>query len=193
MRTERSSAGLSRVIQCILIIRLVRNEERMSIQPLILSFSPLTVELPAAGMRPPGSASYPVQASRQLHDAKLVPVCNGHSPIKEQRPGASSHPQDRSSLQSISSAKYHLSSLDLLRLILHFVCSLSCIFWERDATVAVVVLSYISPPLLYLLCMSQWNPTPSVPGMAGGRPLTPGTRTYRRAASKAESAHPAEM
>lgn len=98
----------------------------MSIPPLILSVNPhtLTVELPAADMRPPGSVSYPVQASRQLHGAKLVPVRNGHSPIEERHPGASDHPQDRYSLQSISGAKYHLSSPSLLKLIIHF--SLCC-------------------------------------------------------------------
>ncbi|KAK9526821.1 hypothetical protein VZT92_015500 [Zoarces viviparus] len=57
-------------------------------------------------MRPPGSVSYPVQTPTQLHGAKMVPVCDGHSPIKEQHPGASAHPQDRLSLQSISGAKY---------------------------------------------------------------------------------------
>lgn len=31
-------------------------------------------------------------------------------------------------------------------------------------------LGYISPPPLYLLCMSQWNPTPKVLGRDGGRP-----------------------
>lgn len=68
---------------------------KSSTQPLILSFDPLTVEVPAADMGPPGSVSYPVQASRQLHDAELVPVCNVQSPIKEQHPGSSAHPQDR--------------------------------------------------------------------------------------------------
>lgn len=58
-----------------------------------------------------------------------------------------------------------------LKLILHFVYSLSCVLWERAVTVAVVVLSYISPPMLYLLCMSQWNPTPPVLRRDGGRPL----------------------
>ncbi|TNN61467.1 hypothetical protein EYF80_028346 [Liparis tanakae] len=48
----------------------------------------LTVELPAADMGPPGSVSYPVQTSRQLHDAKPVPVCGRHSSIKEQQPAA---------------------------------------------------------------------------------------------------------
>ncbi|CAJ1083476.1 hypothetical protein NQZ68_001879 [Xyrichtys novacula] len=52
-------------------------------------------------MRPPGSLSYPVQAPRQLHDDKLVPECDGHSPIKEQHPGVSVHPQDGYSLKSI--------------------------------------------------------------------------------------------
>lgn len=92
----------------------------------------LTVELPAADMRPPGSVSYPVQASRQLHDAKLGPVSNCHSSIKKQHPGASAHPQDKHSLQSISGTRYPLSSLDLLKLIIHFVCSLSSTLWERE-------------------------------------------------------------
>lgn len=71
----------------------------MSIQPLVLSLCPLTVELPAADTRPPaGSLTYPVQTWRQLHGAKLVPV--GVSPIQEQHPGAAVHPQDRYSLQS---------------------------------------------------------------------------------------------
>ena len=69
----------------------------------------LTVELPAADMRPPGSISYPVQASRQLHGAKQVPVYIGQSPIKEQHPSSPAHPQDRHTLQGISGAHVHPS------------------------------------------------------------------------------------
>ena len=72
-------------------------------------------------MRPPGSVSYPVQASGQLHDAKLVPQGAGPSPIREQPPGASAHHKDREALQSISGAEYQLSSLDLLKPKTHFV------------------------------------------------------------------------
>ncbi len=57
----------------------------------------------------------------------------------------------------------------LLKLITHF--SLSCTLWERAVTVAAVALGYISPALLHLLCMSRWNPTPSVLGRDRGRPL----------------------
>lgn len=48
----------------------------------------LTIELPPVDMRPPWSVTYPVQASRQLHDAKQVPVRSGRSPINEYRAGS---------------------------------------------------------------------------------------------------------
>ncbi|KAK5855068.1 hypothetical protein PBY51_005207 [Eleginops maclovinus] len=140
-------------------------------------------------MRPPGSVPYPVQASVQLHDAKLVPQCAVPSPIREQHPGASAHPKDRESLQSISGAKYQLISLDLLKPITHCVlhsvgesCSSSC-----------------CGARLHFPCTASSfmhdTVEPNSPQCWGGTDagLSPGTITYRRAASEAESAHPAEM
>lgn len=122
-------------------------------------------------MRPPGSVTYPVQAPRQLHDAKRVPGRSGHSTIKEQHPGSSAHPPGTRSLQSISSAKQHFSSLEFFKTSHSPHCSLSSPLWERAGRVAVAVLGFISPPLLYLLCMSRWNPTPSVLGRNTARPV----------------------
>lgn len=92
----------------------------------------LTIEVPAAAMRPPSSVTHPVQTSRQFHDAKLVPVCNSHSSIKQQHPGSSAHSQVRCSLQTIRCWEYYLSSLELLIPRIHFSFCLISTQRERE-------------------------------------------------------------
>ncbi|KAI9539946.1 hypothetical protein NQZ68_001879 [Dissostichus eleginoides] len=120
-------------------------------------------------MRPPGSVSYPVQASGQLHDAKLVPQCAGPSPIREQPPGASAHPKDREALQSISGAEYQLSSLDFLKPKTHFVLHSVAESCYRSCCGA--RLHFPCAASFHLLFMTQWNPTPSVLGRDRRRTL----------------------
>lgn len=87
-------------------------------------------------------------------------------------------------LQSISGAEYQLSSLDFLKPETHFVlhsvaesCYRSCC----GARLHFIFYSWLSGTQL----PQCWGGTD-----AG---LSPGTLTYRRAASEAQSAHPAEM
>lgn len=141
-------------------------------------------------MRPPGSVSYPVQASGQLHDAKLVPVCNDHSPIEEQLPSASAHTQDRYSLQSMSVAEYQPQQPGPL--IVHFVFSLSCRRGENcHSSCCGAQLHFPCAASSFMHESVEPNSLHSWGGTEAG--LSPGTSAYRRAASEAKSAHPAEM
>lgn len=94
-------------------------------------------------------------------------VTSSH-PSKSSTPVRPPIPRTDTPLQSISGCK---AACTCFKQTLHFVLGLSCALWETDLTVAAVLLGCISPPLLYILCMSQWNPTPSVSGRDGARPL----------------------
>lgn len=98
-RNRESQSNRSK-LKCSTVVHIfVHDKSKVTVYRCSHSLSPLTVELSAADIRPPGPASYPVRPPRQLHDAKLVPVCSSHSPIN---PNFSTHPQYRCSLQSIS-------------------------------------------------------------------------------------------
>lgn len=51
------------------------------------------------------------------------------------------------------------------------VCTACPLVSSKDSPLTVVVFNSISPPLLNLLWMSRWNPTPSALGRDRGRPL----------------------
>lgn len=133
--------------------------------------------------------SYPVQPSTQLHDAKLVPVCNGHSPINQQHPSSSTHPRGRYSLQSISGETAYLTGAFKAwtslcpRPFLHSVAESSysscCGARLHFPLQSFMFYAWISGTQLLL----SWGGTES--GLSLGR------STYRQAAS--ESAHPDEM